>query len=102
MLVNNIEHPEVLKLSNKKPWEVNHLDTMEMWKFGDRKAFTSLDLLTQLFGVESSNVFNLLTSISLSHLISNAIAISFNFKSLSFIQKTIRITLIVPLQLHHF
>ncbi|MCP3660754.1 MAG: 3'-5' exonuclease [Bacteroidetes bacterium] len=54
MLVNNIEHPEPLKLSNKKPWEVNHIDTMEMWKFGDRKAFTSLDLLTQIFGIESS------------------------------------------------
>ncbi len=54
MTVNGIKHPKVLELSNKKPWEVNHLDTMEMWKFGDKKGFTSLDLLTNIFGIESS------------------------------------------------
>jgi hypothetical protein len=41
-------------MSGKKPWEVPHLDTMEMWKFGDRKSFTSLELLASIFGIESS------------------------------------------------
>lgn len=54
MLVNEIEIPEALDIRDKKPWEINHFDTMELWKFGDRKNFTSLDLLSALFGVESS------------------------------------------------
>jgi predicted PolB exonuclease-like 3'-5' exonuclease len=54
MLVNGIGLPHVLDLSSKKPWEVPHLDTMEMWKFGDKKSFTSLDLLAHLFGIASS------------------------------------------------
>jgi hypothetical protein len=45
MLINGIELPEVLNISGKKPWEINHLDTMDMWKFGDYKAYTSLALL---------------------------------------------------------
>lgn len=54
MIVQGIALPEVLNTSGKKPWEVNHLDTMEMWKFGDRKNYTSLDLLATLFGITSS------------------------------------------------
>jgi len=54
MLVNEISLPPILDLKNKKPWEVPHLDTMEMWKFGDRKSFTSLDLLANLFNIPSS------------------------------------------------
>ena len=54
MLINEIEIPEALDFRDKKPWEINHIDTMELWKFGDRKNFTSLDLLAALFGVESS------------------------------------------------
>ena len=54
MLVNGISLPPILDLTNKKPWEVPHLDTMEMWKFGDRKSFTSLDLLANLFHIPSS------------------------------------------------
>jgi len=53
-LVNQIEIPSVLQISGKKPWEVPHIDTMEMWKFGDRKNYTSLDLLASLFNIESS------------------------------------------------
>ncbi|MCH2083624.1 MAG: ribonuclease H-like domain-containing protein [Saprospiraceae bacterium] len=46
MLVNQMPFPELLQLSGKKPWETGHLlDTMDMWKFGDRKNFTSLKLL---------------------------------------------------------
>jgi hypothetical protein len=33
----------------KKPWEIKHLDTMELWKFGDYKNYTSLDLLDLYF-----------------------------------------------------
>ena len=54
MLVNDIKLPAVLDTSGKKPWEVNHLDTMEMWKFGDRKNFTSLELLAVLFNIPTS------------------------------------------------
>lgn len=54
MLINNIKLPSVLDTSGKKPWEVNHLDTMEMWKFGDRKNFTSLELLATLFDIPTS------------------------------------------------
>ena len=45
MIVHNISIPPLLHLSGKKPWEVNHLDTMDLWKFGDFKSYTSLNLL---------------------------------------------------------
>ncbi len=51
MLINRISLPHILDLAGKKPWEVNHIDTMELWKFGDYKHFTSLDLLTALFNI---------------------------------------------------
>lgn len=54
MLINGITLPYVLDNSGKKPWEVNFLDTLELWKFGDRKNFTSLDLLTTVFDIPSS------------------------------------------------
>ena len=54
MIVQEIPLPYSLNIAGKKPWEVAHLDTMEMWKFGDRKNFTSLNLLATLFGLESS------------------------------------------------
>jgi 3'-5' exonuclease len=53
MLVNGIKLPEPLKMAGKKPWEINHLDTMELWKFGDHKNFTSLNLLAAVFGIPS-------------------------------------------------
>jgi hypothetical protein len=43
--------PQKLDLYGKKPWEVPHLDTMELWKFGDYKNYTSLELLTAIFGI---------------------------------------------------
>lgn len=54
MLINGIPLPPALNLSGKKAWEVQHLDTMELWKFGDYKHFTSLDLLAAIFNVPSS------------------------------------------------
>ena len=52
--MHDIMLPKVLDLRGKKPWEVGHMDTMEMWKFGDRKSYTSLDLLGASFGIPSS------------------------------------------------
>ena len=43
----------VLNLFGKKPWEVPHLDTLELWKFGDYKTYTSLKLLTNVLGIPS-------------------------------------------------
>jgi DNA polymerase elongation subunit (family B) len=54
MLINGIALPAALNLSGKRSWEVQHLDTMELWKFGDYKHFTSLDLLAALFNIPSS------------------------------------------------
>jgi len=51
MLVNGIELPSILQLAGKKPWEIRHIDTMELWKFGDYKNYTSLDLLTAIFDI---------------------------------------------------
>jgi 3'-5' exonuclease len=54
MLINGIPLPAALNLSGKRAWEVQHLDTMELWKFGDYKHFTSLDLLATIFDIPSS------------------------------------------------
>ncbi len=51
MLLNKVKLPKTLNLAGKKPWEVPHLDTMELWKFGDYKNFTSLNLLATIFDV---------------------------------------------------
>lgn len=54
MLIHGLPIPEVLQTSGKKPWEVKHLDTMHLWKFGDWKSYTSLDLLAALFQIPTS------------------------------------------------
>lgn len=51
MVINNIPIPSLLNIAGKKPWEVNHLDTMELWKFGDFKSYTSLNLLAHTLGI---------------------------------------------------
>lgn len=53
MIINNIELPFKLNLFGKKPWEVPHLDTLDLWKFGDYKNYTSLKLLTNVLGIPS-------------------------------------------------
>ena len=53
LLVHNLPLPAKLDLFGKKPWEVPHLDTLELWKFGDYKHYTSLKLLTHILGIES-------------------------------------------------
>ncbi|MBA5629186.1 3'-5' exonuclease [Moheibacter lacus] len=51
MIINEIELPPALDLQGKKPWEIPHLDTMELWKFGDYKHYTSLNLLAAVLGI---------------------------------------------------
>ena len=53
MLINGIPIPSVLNVLGKKPWETTFLDTLEMWKFGDYKHYTSLDLLSAIFDIPS-------------------------------------------------
>lgn len=50
-LVNGMTPPLPFQMFRKKPWEIPHLDTMELWKFGDYKTFVSLELLAHLFGI---------------------------------------------------
>lgn len=52
-LINGLTLPAQLDIAGKKPWEIPHLDTMELWKFGDYKHFTSLDLLAHVFNIPS-------------------------------------------------
>jgi len=51
MLINGLKLPKILNIAGKKPWEVCHLDTMELWKFGDYKNYTSLNLLAAVFNI---------------------------------------------------
>lgn len=51
MLINGIKLPEVLNIAGKKPWDIHHIDTMELWKFGDYKSYTSLALLCHVFKI---------------------------------------------------
>ena len=51
ILINGLKLPKLLDIAGKKPWEVNHLDTMELWRFGDYKNYTSIKLLAALFGI---------------------------------------------------
>ncbi len=51
MLVNGVRLPKILDIAGKKPWEVNYIDTMQLWKFGDYKSYTSLNLLAALFNI---------------------------------------------------
>lgn len=53
MMVNNIPLPQVMNMAGMKPWENPHEDTMELWKFGDYKNYTSLALLAEILGIPS-------------------------------------------------
>lgn len=51
LIINNLPIPLILNTAGKKPWEFSHLDTMELWKFGDFKSYTTLNLLAHALGV---------------------------------------------------
>jgi 3'-5' exonuclease len=53
MLINGLQIPSQLNIHGKKPWEIMHLDTMDLWKFGDYKNYTSLKLLAAVFNIPS-------------------------------------------------
>jgi hypothetical protein len=53
MIINGIDLPAMMNLHSMKPWEVPLVDTMDLWKFGDRKNFTSLRLLTHILGIST-------------------------------------------------
>ncbi len=53
LLINNMDIPSQLRIHGKKPWEVMHLDTMDLWKFGDYKNYTSLNLLAAVLNIPS-------------------------------------------------
>lgn len=51
LLINGLKLPYLLDIAGKKPWEVHHLDTMQLWKFGDYKHYTSVSLLARIFNI---------------------------------------------------
>ncbi|MCT4615827.1 MAG: 3'-5' exonuclease [Marinifilaceae bacterium] len=51
MLINGVKLPKILNIAGKKPWEIQFIDTMELWKFGDYKHYTSLNLLCEIFNI---------------------------------------------------
>jgi uncharacterized protein YprB with RNaseH-like and TPR domain len=51
LIIHGMKLPPCLNISGKRPWEIPHLDTMELWKFGDFKNFTSLNLLARTLGI---------------------------------------------------
>lgn len=51
LIINGLPVPLILNVSGKKPWEVNYIDTMDLWKFGDFKSYTSLNLLAHALGI---------------------------------------------------
>ncbi|MEX0966562.1 MAG: ribonuclease H-like domain-containing protein [Bacteroidia bacterium] len=54
MLINGLKLPAMLNVAGRKSWELNHLlDTMQLWRFGDYKNYTSLTLLAAAFGIPS-------------------------------------------------
>ena len=53
LIINELPIPSKLNLFGKKPWEITHLDTMELWKFGDYKHYTSLKLMAHVLGIPS-------------------------------------------------
>ena len=53
IVINGLPLPDKLNLFGKKPWEIPHLDTMELWKFGDFRNYTSLRLLAYVLGIPS-------------------------------------------------
>lgn len=51
MLIHRLKLPVLLDIAGKKPWEIAHIDTMELWKFGDYKNYTSIKVLAKIFGI---------------------------------------------------
>jgi DNA polymerase elongation subunit (family B) len=52
-LINSVPIPKILDMAGAKPWDIKDtlLDTMQLWKFGDFKNYTSLELLCAVFDI---------------------------------------------------
>lgn len=50
-LIHQLSIPSLLDFQDKKPWEVEMIDTMQLWRFGDFKNYTSLETLTTIFNI---------------------------------------------------
>ena len=52
-IVHGLNLPKILDIAGTKPWEIKDqlLDTLQLWKFGDYKHYTSLSLLCELFNI---------------------------------------------------
>lgn len=53
MIINQMALPECMQVNGKKPWEITHIDTLDLWKFGDHKHYTALALLAEVLGIPS-------------------------------------------------
>ncbi len=53
-IINGLNLPSLINIAGKKPWEIPHLDTMDLWRFGDYKNYTSLSLLNYILDIPSS------------------------------------------------
>ncbi len=54
MIINNLKLPSIFDIMSKRPWQTDYiLDTMDLWRFGDYKSYTSLDLLCTILNIES-------------------------------------------------
>ena len=54
LLINQLNFPDLLDVSGKRPWEMFDVDTLQLWKFGDYKHYTSLKLLSEVLGIPTS------------------------------------------------
>lgn len=71
LLLNNLEVPDALRSEGKKPWEIPHLDTMDMWRFGNRKSYVSLELLADLFNIKLNGTETVGSHINTAYYIEN-------------------------------
>jgi DNA polymerase elongation subunit (family B) len=56
ILINQLKMPTLLDISGRKPYEIQHVDTMQLWRFGDYKNYTSLQLLAKILKIESPKI----------------------------------------------
>ncbi len=52
-LIHGLKLPKILDIAGAKPWEIKDrlIDTLHLWKFGDYKNYTSLELLCAVFNI---------------------------------------------------
>lgn len=53
LIINSLMLPRSMDFYNLKPWEYHVVDTMNIWRFGDFRHFTSLELMAVSLGIPS-------------------------------------------------